>query len=220
MVTAASIAYVCATAPAATAQYPRYRPHGYLPYGVRGYGYRMPGTALSAARFGMARMIAASGYANMMNSRAVKSYAAARAANIRNRAQWTNSYYQMRQAHRAYEANRTHLTMEEITKIAQDAAPKRLDIAQLDSTTGKITWPTILREARYNSDRDRLDTLYRLAPCQAVALDADTYREIWNASEHFKAQLKANLKDYSAKDFEQARHFLDSLRYEAHFSQG
>ena len=51
----------------ATRQYLGYRGHGYLPYGGRGYGYRMLGTAASAAQFGMARMIAASGYANMMN---------------------------------------------------------------------------------------------------------------------------------------------------------
>ena len=108
----------------AHAQYYGY-PYGYLPYGRRGYGYgyRMPGTALSAAQMGMARMIAASGYAHMMNSRAALNYTKARSADIQNRAQWTNSYYQMRQAHRAYESDHTHLTMEEITKIAEDAAP-------------------------------------------------------------------------------------------------
>ena len=57
---------------------------GFLPYGSGGYGgrgyggrgYGMPGTAFSAAEFGMARMIAASGYANMMNSQATRNYMA------------------------------------------------------------------------------------------------------------------------------------------------
>ena len=63
--------------------------------------------------------------------------------------QWTNSYYQMRHAHRIYEADHSRLSLAEITKIAEDAAPKRLDITQVDSATGHISWPIVLDDTRY-----------------------------------------------------------------------
>lgn len=50
--------------------------------------------------------------------------------------------------------------------------------------------------------------------------DAETYRSIRSACEHFKDELKANIKEYSANDFEHAKHFLDSLEYEVHFPNG
>ena len=48
-------------------------------------------------------------------------------------------------------------------------------------------------------------------------MDAETYGRIRNACEQFKGQLKANINEYSANDFEHAKHFLDSLEYEVHF---
>jgi hypothetical protein len=180
----------------------------------------MPGTAASAAQFGMARMIAASGYANMMNSRAARNYTAARSADFRNRVQWTNGYYQMRHAHRVYEADHMRLSMGEITKIAEDAAPKRLDLTQLDSATGHISWPIVLHDARYAKMRAELETLYRLRAITGGPIDAETYRSIQRACKQFKDELKANIQEYSANDFEHAKHFLDSLEYEVHFPRG
>jgi hypothetical protein len=222
VVVAVLVASTCVGSSIASGQYLGYRGYGYLPYRNRGYGYGygMAGTAASAAQFGMARMIASAGYANMMNSRAAQNYAAARATDLQNRAQWTNSYYQMRQAHRAYEGDHSRLTMDEITKIAQDSAPKRLDITQLDSATGKIAWPTILQDARYASDCDQLETLYRLRATSTGPIDAETFRDIRNICEQLKAELKSNIKEYSVNDFEQGKHFLDSLGYEAHFPRG
>jgi hypothetical protein len=215
-------ASTCVSASSASGQYIGYRGYGYLPYGNRGfgYGYRMAGTAASAAQFGMARMIASAGYANIMNSRAAQNYVAARATDLQNRAQWTNSYYQMRQAHRTYEGDHSRLTMEEITKIAEDSAPRRLDITQLDSATGKIAWPTILQDARYVSDCDQLDALYRLRATSTGPIDAETFRDIRNICEQLKSELKSNIKEYSVNDFEHGKHFLDSLGYEAHFPRG
>jgi len=90
-----------------------------------------PGTAQSAAQFGMARVISATGNANLMNSAAARNLTAAKSADIANRVQWTNAYYQMRQSHKAYVAsNITRLSTDELNKIAQDQAPKRLDVTQ------------------------------------------------------------------------------------------
>ena len=71
----ALVTICCVVADAQSAQYARYhnnhrnRAYGAGVYG--GGGYRGPGTAQSAAQFGMARVISATGNANLMNSVAI-----------------------------------------------------------------------------------------------------------------------------------------------------
>ena len=126
----------------------------------------------------------------------------------------------MRHAHRAYEADHAHLSMDEIVKIAHDAAPRRLDVTQLDSATGAIHWPVVLQDLRYIGDRDELDHLFKVSPMSAGLIDSDTYRGIYRSCEQLKTQLRANLKEYSANDFEDAMHFIESLRHEAQLPHG
>ncbi|HVU90151.1 MAG TPA: hypothetical protein VHD36_22660 [Pirellulales bacterium] len=191
---------------------------GFLPYGGFGYGgFGMAGTPQSAAEFGFASMIAASGYANLQNSMAVQNYTLARSQDISNRIQWTNAYYQMRQAHRAYIADHTRLSMDEITKIAHDAAPKRLDAEQLDPTTGRIHWPIILQDPKYIDVCDELENLFKSRATISGFIGAESYRDINKACDRLMGLLKSNLDEYSPNDFEQAKHFVDSLRYESKF---
>ncbi len=191
---------------------------GFLPYGGFGMGgYGMAGTPQSAAEFGMASMIAASGYANLQNSMAAQNYLAARSQDFSNRIQWTNAYYQMRQAHRAYIADHTRLSMDEITKIAHDAAPKRLDAEQLDPTTGKIYWPIILQDPKYIEVCDELDNLFKSRATISGFIGAESYRDINKSCDRLMGLLKSNINEYNPNDFEQAKHFVDSLRYESKF---
>ena len=191
---------------------------GFLPYGGGGYGgMGMVGTAQSSAEFGMASMIAASGYANLQNSMAAQHYMAVRSQDFNNRIQWTNAYYQMRQAHRAYIADHTRLSMDEITKIAHDAAPKRLDAEQLDPTTGKIHWPIILQDPKYIEACDELDNLFKSRATISGFIGAESYRDINKGCDTLFGLLKSNIDEYSPNDFQQAKHFIDSLRYESKF---
>jgi hypothetical protein len=188
------------------------------PYDCFGYeGYGMPGTAQSATEYGMASMIAASGYANLQNSIAVKNIEAARSQDINNRAQWTNAYHEMRQAHRAYMASHSRLSMDEITKIASDAAPKRADATQLDPATGKITWPISLEDRRYVALTDELENLYWQRATVSGSINAGTYRNIRRACDELLSSLKRNISDYRPDDFISASRLVKSLRYEARF---
>ena len=195
---------------------------GFFPYGGvgGGLGWGMPGTAQSAAEFGMASMIAASGYANLQNSMAVQNLTVARSQDISNRVQWTNAYYQMRQSHRAYVADHSRLSMDEITRIAQDAAPKRMDDHQLDPVSGKVNWPLILQDPKYVEVTDELDNLYKQRATSSGFIGAESYRDINKGCERLMQLLKANIDEYRAADYEQARHFIDSLRYESRFPAG
>ena len=137
-----------------------------------------------------------------------------RSQDINNRIQWTNAYYQMRQAHRAYIADHTRLSMDEITKIAHDAAPKRLDAEQLDPTTGKIHWPIILQDPKYIEACDELDNLFKSRATISGFIGAESYRDINKGCDTLFGLLKSNIDEYSPNDFQQAKHFIDSLRDE------
>ncbi|HEY2840303.1 MAG TPA: hypothetical protein VGJ26_14195 [Pirellulales bacterium] len=219
MLAATLIGFACGDVHIASAQYSRHRTNRSGAYG--GYGYRGPGTAQSAAQFGMARMIAASGNANLMNSAAARNLTAAKSADIANRVQWTNAYHQMRQSHKAYVAsNITRLSTDELNKIAQDQAPKRLDVTQIDSATGVIHWPVILRDNRYIVARDDLDRLFKIRAMSTGPIDPESYQDIYRTCEKLREQLKANIDDYRESDFEHARHFIESLSFEGTFPTG
>jgi len=189
---------------------------GFFPYGGYG-GYGMAGTAQSAAEYGMASMIAASGYANLQNSIATRNYLAARSQDFDNRLQWTRAYYDMRREHRAYVSDHTRLSMDEITKIANDASPKRLDATQLDPTTGRIAWPIILQDPRYVALTDELENLYKSRATASGFVGAENYQSINKTCEDLLNLLKANIDEYQPNDFIQARRFVESLRYESRF---
>jgi len=215
------IACACAEGQSAAAQSARNRNHRSRVYGVGGYGNRGPGTAQSAAQFGMARMITATGNANLMNSAAAKNLTAAKSADIANRVQWTNSYYLMRQTHKEYAAaNITRLSTDELNKIAQDEAAKRLDVTQLDSTTGVIHWPIILQDKQFIADRDDLDRLFKIRAMATGPIDVESYQDIHRTCERLQEQLKANIDHYRGSDFEHARHFVESLAHEGTLPNG
>jgi hypothetical protein len=183
-------------------------------YGRRGYGgrgYGMPGTALSSAEFGTAQMMRASGYANLENSQAVKNELQARSQDVKNRVTWTSDYQQMRQAHRAGDAKGDRLSAADVAKFAHDAAPHELDPAQADPQTGKISWPVILQDVRYIEGRDEVENLYRTR-VSGDKLDAESYLAYNKSCDALLQTLKANIKDYSPNDYQQARHFIENLR--------
>ncbi len=187
---------------------------GGLPYGYGMGGFGMPGTAASSAEFGMASVISAAGYANLQNSEAAKNYEQARSMDYSNRQQWTEAYFQMRQAHRDFIAVKDRMSTDEINKIARDAAPKRLDASQLDPITGQINWPVILRDQRYAASCGDIENLYRMRASTSGFIGSEAYLKIGQACDKLMEELKANLNEYDPKSFQVARHFIDSLRYE------
>jgi hypothetical protein len=219
----------------ASAQFVNFYRRGFYPYGLNawalgGYGYSSPyygynrgyygrrsgyggmaGTALSANEMGMSRVIAASGYANLQNSQATQNVLQARSTDFNNRVTWTSDYYQMRQAHRTNDASRTRLSTEDAAKIAHAAAPRVPESSQFDPATGNVSWPVILQDARYIETRDELENHYRSQVAGAKP-DAESYLAFNKSCETLLGELKANMRDYSANDYQQARHFVEGLR--------
>jgi len=216
--------------PAAASRYSRYLRYwrGIYPYGRyawgqsnfgyrnRGWGYGMPGTALSSNAYGMASMVAASGYARLSNSQATQNNLQARSVDSQNRLAWTNEYYQMRQAHRAYENSHARLSPDEAEKIAHAAHAPRLDATQLDPATGTIHWPALLDDVRYRQTREEIDQLYKSRAAAAGKIDAEGYLAINKACQGLLEQLQRHIDEYSPNDYLQARRFVEGLRYPEH----
>jgi len=185
-------------------------------FGGFGGGWGNPGTAASSELQGLASVVGASGYANLMNSEALKNVTQARSQDIKNRVEWTNSYIEMRQAHKAYVAsNITRLSTDELNKIARDASPKRLDVTQLDPITGRINWPIILRDPRYAEPIDDLDNLFKARATTSGFIGAETYLGIDKACTRLIDLLRSNINEYSSRDYMGASRFLESLRFDA-----
>lgn len=189
-----------------------------MPYGGwgGGLGWGSPGTATSAGLQGLASVIGATGYANLMDSQAAINLTQARSQDIKNRVEWTNSYIEMRQAHKAYVAsNITRLSTDELNKIAKDQSPKRLDATQLDPITGQINWPIILRDPRYAAPIDDLENLFKTRATTSGFIGAESYLGIDKACNQLMDMLKSNIDEYNSRDYIGATRFVDSLRFDA-----
>ncbi len=188
------------------------------PYGFGGFG---ASTAAESYQRGFADVVRSAGQANLMDSMAAQNYEQARAMDIENRLKWTESYYQMRQANRAYRASKRspRLSQEEIVRIARAGLPNRLTATQLDPLTGQLNWPIILRDPQYAPEREELDKLFE-ARAAASSLSPNLYQDVQRYTGSLLAALKKNIKEYSANDWLGAKKFVESVAYDVRFPAG
>ena len=140
-------------------------------------------TAAESYQRGFADVVRSAGSANLMDSMAAQNYEQARSMDIQNRLQWTDAYYQMRKANRAYRESKLspRMSQDEIMRWARVGLPDRPTATQLDPLTGQLNWPIILRDAQYADDREQLDKLFaERATSSSVSLDM--YRQVQNTT--------------------------------------
>ena len=117
--------------------------------GWGGYGGNYGGsTAAGSAMNGMASVISAKGDYNLSTSAAAINMTQAQKNEIKNRQQWTNTYFDMRATNRAARAAEAgpKPTMEQLVRIARQGAPAPITPSQVDPMTGKIDWPGPLQD--------------------------------------------------------------------------
>ncbi|HVU89866.1 MAG TPA: hypothetical protein VHD36_21225 [Pirellulales bacterium] len=187
------------------------------PY-FNGFG---PSTAAESYQRGFADVVRSAGSANLMDSMAAQNYEQARSMDIQNRLQWTEAYYQMRKANRAYRASKRspRLSQNEIMRFARVGLPTRLTSTQLDPLTGQLNWPIILRDAQYADDREQLDKLFA-ERATASSISPDVFRQVQQVTGDLLAALKKNINEYQANDWIAAKKFVESLAYDARFPAG
>jgi len=188
--------------------------YGYVdpPYG----DYHHASTAAEGAMSGMSRVVRSAGQYNLMTSQAAINMTEVQRNTIQNRAEWADTYFQMRAANREYRAQERgpRVSTERLARLAQAGKPQRLSPSELDSVTGAITWPIILQAQPFAAYRTQLESLFA-ARASRGTLSAEEYVQADKTTKAFLASLKERIRDFPAPDYIEAKKFLESLAYEA-----
>jgi hypothetical protein len=172
------------------------------------------GTPAGSAMNGMASMISAAGDYNLSTSAAAVNMTQAEKNEIENRAQWTQTYFDMRAVNRAARAAERgpNLTMEQVARIAHEGAPTPLTPSQVNSVTGSVNWPALLQIEAFTPQRTVLDDL--LAKEAAMgALGYPDQEKARDTIDAMMAVLKGMIRDVPSAQYLGARNFLRSLIY-------
>ena len=120
---------------------------------------------------GMSDMVRSAGSYNLQTSQAAINMTQAESSHLANQMQGAQNYYQMNGMYQIYQKKQDQaqpgLTSEESWRLAQENLPKRMRPNQLDPVTGKIYWPMMLTDPRYDEYRQPIDKLF--AEREAVA---------------------------------------------------
>ena len=211
----------------AWAQYPvGYAPGGAAVapyYGIGGWGYGMNNwgagsTPAGSYLTGAANAIRAEGEYNLLSSGAAINLEEAAKREIENRKRWTDAYFEMRRVNEAYNHPQKPPTPPETwARLAHEGSPARLPPTVLDPTNGRIYWPSALMDPQFNQDRETLEQMFSDRAATHGAIGIAGYNKIRKTVEDALARLKTNIRQIDAQHYLEARNFLNSLGYEAHF---
>jgi len=187
--------------------------------GRRGWGwggYDHASTAFEGAARGWGDLIRSAGINNLYNSEAAINWSVARRNEIENRKLGTETYFRMRainQEARAAERG-PRPSMEDLIRLSQSAAPKRLSPTEFDAVSGAINWPSALMGDDYKADRAILEKIYQDRATKGYAT-GDQLAEIRASTKSLQSALKANIQKYPPQSYTQAKNFLNSLSLES-----
>ena len=138
-----------------------------------------------------------------------------------NQIQGAQNYYQMNGMYQSYQKQQDQahpgLTSEESWRLAQENLPKRMRPNQLDPVTGKIYWPMMLTDPRYDEYRQPIDKLFAEREAAHGSSSYQVYMDTQAATKQLMDAVRKNLTQYSGTDFMNMKNFIDSLAWEAKF---
>jgi hypothetical protein len=181
-----------------------------------GYPSYHASTAAEGAARGVADVTRSQGMANLFNSQAAINMTEAQRNDMENRQQWTNTYFQMRQANTQYRAQERgpQTTMEQAVRYAQAGKPQPLSPSDLDTVDGEINWPVFLKTPAYAEERAKLDALYGKR-AELGGITADDYAQINRATQAMLDALKSQVREIPPSEYVATKKFVESLAYEA-----
>lgn len=165
---------------------------------------------------GMGDLVRSQGVYNVLSSQAAVNMTEARRRQIENQAQWTDTYFRMRQTNREARAQEKgpQPTREDWVRIAQMGRPARLGPTQLDAVSGLIHWPALLNTDEFSNYRADLEPLFA-ERAQTGAMDGDGRKKTQSVTKAMLNVLKSQITQVASADYMQARKFIESLAYEA-----
>lgn len=187
----------------------------YPPYGPYYYRYHAS-TAAEGYMRGMAAVIQAQGYYNVLTAQATVLHEEARRSNIENRRQATQTAFEMRRTNREARAEERgpRATPEQIARLAKSGAPARLSAEQFDAATGRIAWPAALLGEEFAAYRAEIEGLF-VQRASSGGLETAEQERVDQAAGAMLAILKDRITELPAMDYTKARRFIESLDYEA-----
>lgn len=187
---------------------------GYYP------GTQGASTAAGSAMNGMANAVSAMGSYNLSTSAAAVNMTQARRNSIENSQMYTDTYFQMRAANRAYRAAEAspRPTAEQIARLARDGAPRPLSPGDLNSVSGEINWPPALQQESFAAHRAQLDQLSATMATHGTLAISDQMAARHTIETMF-ADLKSQITDIPPQEYVASRNFLQSLIYTTSRSQ-
>ena len=208
-------AFVFACVPVARAQV--VVGNGFSPYAVYGGGHAS--TAAEGYANGMSNIIQSAGSFNLQTSQAAINAEQARSMNLDNRLKGTQTYFEMRRVNTdARKAEQSPgMSTEDSWRYAQMYVPKRPSPAQLDPVSGKIYWPMMLRDPRYDDYRSKIDQLFMQREVAHGGIGYEMYTQIVQVTNSLLDTLKKNIDLYNNGDYVRLKNFVESLAYEAKF---
>ena len=184
------------------------------------YPFRASTPGESFAR-GRADMIRAQGEFNRLTSEAAINAQEARAGAIDNAQKGVDAYFRIREMNRDYRqaARGLRPTPEDLARYARAARPVPLSPSELNSLTGQVRWPILLRDDRFASLRTELEELLdRWAVSrnlgQLDSFGTEQHLAVRQAIGQMEEALRMAVRDLHPQDYSSSRRFLQSLEYQ------
>jgi hypothetical protein len=183
-----------------------------------GPAYYGASTAAGSAMNGMANVISAQGQRNLSNSAAAVNWTQAQKNEIENYSQWTNTYFQTREANRAYREQERgpRTTPEQMVRFAQQGKPKPLPPSALNPD-GRINWPILLATETFADNRATVDSQF-LKRAERGGIGFDDQMAANTAITAMTSQLKELIREVPTPDYVSAKEFLKSLAYAVQYA--
>lgn len=180
-----------------------------------GYGYDVGGTtAAGSAMNGMANVISAKGNYNLATSAAAVNMTQAQSNEMQNHMQYENTYFQMQKTNQAYRKAQAgpRPTEEQLVRLARDEAPKPVSPSEVNPSSGKINWPSVLMEDQFAADRTALEQLSAKKAAHG-SLSISDEMAARKTIESMFADLKKQIRVVPPEDYLASRTFLQSMIY-------
>jgi hypothetical protein len=176
---------------------------------------RHASTAGESFARGHAAAVSAHGYYNLMTAQARVVHAEAASREIDNKEKWTDTYFAMRERNRQERAlaRGPRPTLEQLRRIAASGRPAPLSPSEVNTTSGAITWPTLLRKEEYGAPRAALESVFAHRAATRGQLHPDAAEYAKEAADAMLAQLKDRVREVPGQDYIAARRFIESLAY-------
>jgi hypothetical protein len=170
---------------------------------------------------GIGELIRATGAVNLDLSEAALNLTEAESRQLKNDVDFVNTYFEVRRLSKQLRAQERgpRPSMEDLIRFAQLGKPQRLSPGDIDAASGQIFWPIILRAQVFASNRIKLETYFGERG-QPSGLTPESYLRLDQTARAMVEELRRYVADFPPGDYLHAKHFIESLGYEAHFPVG